>query len=308
MHAPNTYGAIKTILPPPPWLQECSPWERVPQYHRPTPRTWLPRSFQALPAFIKGQTHTVITSSLRPRVYQAPSNGAEIPPRSPTNTVGEQPEGPGRGKEELPRTGNPTSGQLGYPGRLRPPPSILTVRRDEEAGETPRQGATAARARGRPKRRIQHNQQRRCGTNWPPNGRAARPATGAAPRPRNGPGPSPAPGPRSRAGSGGRGERRAARAHGAPGAGPDPGPDPEPPQLLARPSRRATWAARALPAVPPPPPSAAAPALTGPAGGGMGFGAECAGRPARMTLPGAAAARDFPELVPRVARRRSSTR
>lgn len=34
-----------------------------------------------LPVFIKSQTYTVIISSLRPSVYQAPANGAEIPPR-----------------------------------------------------------------------------------------------------------------------------------------------------------------------------------------------------------------------------------
>lgn len=103
----------------------------APQYRRPTPRTWLPRRFQALPAFIKSQTHTVITSFLPPGVYRAPSNGAEIPPRGPTNTLGERPEGPGRGNEKLPRTGNAHLGATGLPG----PPDAIIIHPHRSLGE-----------------------------------------------------------------------------------------------------------------------------------------------------------------------------
>lgn len=37
----------------------------------------------------------------------------------------------------FPQEGTPTSGQAGYPGPPRPPPSILTVHREKEAGESP---------------------------------------------------------------------------------------------------------------------------------------------------------------------------
>ncbi|XP_050840919.1 uncharacterized protein C10orf95-like [Serinus canaria] len=225
----------------------------------------------------------------------------------------------------------------------------------------------SVRGRGRLKPRFQRSHKRRCGTNRPPNGRAARTATGAAPPPQERPRTT-QPGRQLRL----RGARSRQSAWGSQSQGLTPGPDPEPPLALSpprsfapslsRPSQRATWAARTLPAgataaecsrprprrykgggvrgrdrgVPghaPPPsrhvllagppdpcspsralragPCAAArtapartatartatgrtaPARTAPArtatalrasgGGGTGFGAECAGRPARMT-------------------------
>lgn len=113
-------------------------YPRAPQYRRPTPRTWFPRCFQALPVFIKTQTHTVITSSLHSSVYRAPSNGAEIPPRGPGGTRwGSGLRGRAGRTRSSPGQRTPTSGQLGYAGPPRPPPSMLTVRREKEAGETP---------------------------------------------------------------------------------------------------------------------------------------------------------------------------
>lgn len=73
----------------------------------------------------------MITSLLRPRVYRAPSNGAESPPRGPTNTLRERPEGPGRGNEELPRTGNP---HLGAPGQPGPPEATIHPHRSPGEG------------------------------------------------------------------------------------------------------------------------------------------------------------------------------
>lgn len=93
-------------------------YPRAPQYRRPTPRTGFPRCLQALPVFIKSQTHTVTNSSLHSSAYRAPSNGAEILPRGPINTLGERPEGPGRENEKLPGTGNPQLGATKVSGPL----------------------------------------------------------------------------------------------------------------------------------------------------------------------------------------------
>ncbi|XP_056367438.1 proline-rich protein 2-like [Oenanthe melanoleuca] len=172
-----------------------------------------------LPAFIKSQTYTAITSCLRPSVYQAPSDGAEIPPQAPQTHWGSGLRGRAGGTRSSPGQGTSTLGQLGYTGPPRPAPFMLTARREKEAGKIPSPGRDCRRERAE-------------------SGGAWSSQAGRERRPR---------------------EARSRRSAGAPQSR-EPDPSPPPPSLSpARPSRRATCAARTYPRVPPPP-SAAAPA------------------------------------------------
>lgn len=89
----------------------------------------------------------MITSCLSPSVYQAPSDSAGTPPQAPQTRWESSLRGRAEGTRSSPEQGTPTSGQMGYSGPPRPPPFILTVRREKEARAIPSPGRCCQRAR-----------------------------------------------------------------------------------------------------------------------------------------------------------------
>lgn len=307
-------------------------------------------------------------------------------PGRPTNTLGVRPEGPGRGNEEPPGTGNPHPGAAGLPGlpeatiihphrspgegsRGNPDSKALLPVRDGRrrsgqaaVGPSPCGHTRAGRKHGSPLSSGSRGD--RSGSSNPARNAGMEPTGQRTHRLRDQPRGRP-PAPATAQDHYQLQDHQAGPGAAAPGSAepPERAGLPEPGGLtprapLARPSRRATWAARALPAgaaaaeyshprprrykgggargggsgaclaehrpsratCASPAPPRPLPAPTSPAagglgraprhvpprplwapggGGGTGLGAGCAWRPGRMTLPGAAAARDFPEFVPR---------